>query len=115
MMLSFIFAVVAFSIGAYFWLTMFPTTELFAIASMGDLLVFASIVMWGCFTVFGKKITGELGALTVTAAVTLIGAAWMAPVGWIEIQRTGFSLAGITPVASGNRRVGIRIEFDRRI
>jgi drug/metabolite transporter (DMT)-like permease len=66
---------------------------------MGDLLVFASIVMWGCFTVFGKKITGELGALTVTAAVTLIGAAWMAPVGWIEIQRTGFSLAGITPVA----------------
>ena len=39
------------------------------------------------------------GALTVTAAVTLIGAAWMAPVGWIEIQRTGFSLAGITPVA----------------
>ena len=66
---------------------------------VGDLLVFASIVMWGCFTVFGKKITGELGALTVTASVTLIGAAWMAPVGWIEIQRTGFSLAGITPLA----------------
>ena len=52
---------------------------------VGDLLVFASIVMWGCFTVFGKKITDALGALTVTATVTLIGAAWMAPVGWLEI------------------------------
>lgn len=66
---------------------------------VGDLLVFASIVMWGCFTVFGKKITGELGALTVTATVTLVGATWMAPVGWVEIQRTGFSLAEITPLA----------------
>jgi len=66
---------------------------------LGDLLVFASIVMWGCFTVFGKKITDELGALTVTAAVTLIGASWMAPVGWFEMQRTGFSLADLTPTA----------------
>jgi drug/metabolite transporter (DMT)-like permease len=66
---------------------------------LGDLLVFASIVMWGCFTVFGKKITDKLGALTVTAAVTLIGATWMTPVGWVEMQRTGFSLAEITPTA----------------
>lgn len=66
---------------------------------VGDLLVFASIVMWGCFTVFGKKITDQLGALTVTATVTLVGATWMAPVGWVEIQRTGFSLAEITPLA----------------
>jgi drug/metabolite transporter (DMT)-like permease len=66
---------------------------------VGDLLVFASIVMWGCFTVFGKKITDKLGALTVTAAVTLIGAAWMVPVGWLEMQRTGFSLADMTPTA----------------
>lgn len=65
----------------------------------GDLLVFASIVMWGCFTVFGKKVTDELGALTLTAAVTLIGAAWMTPVGLIEMQHTGFSLAEITPTA----------------
>jgi len=66
---------------------------------VGDLLVFASIVMWGCFTVFGKKVTDQLGALTVTAAVTLIGAAWMTPVGVLEMQRTGFSLAEITPTA----------------
>lgn len=66
---------------------------------VGDLLVFASIVMWGCFTVFGKKVTDFLGALTVTAAVTLIGATWMAPVGWMEMQRTGFSLGEITPNA----------------
>lgn len=65
----------------------------------GDLLVLASIVMWGCFTVFGKKITDRLGALTVTAAVTLIGASWMTPVGCVEMQRTGFSLTAITPQA----------------
>ncbi len=66
---------------------------------VGDLLVLASIVMWGCFTVFGKKITDQLGALTVTAAVTLIGATWMAPVGWLDMQRTGFTLAEVTPTA----------------
>jgi drug/metabolite transporter (DMT)-like permease len=66
---------------------------------MGDLLVFVSIVMWGCFTVFGKKVTDELGALTVTAAVTLIGATWMTPVGWLEMQRAGFSLVDLTPTA----------------
>ena len=66
---------------------------------VGDLLVLASIVMWGCFTVFGKKLTDELGALIVTAAVTLIGAAWMAPVGWLEMRRTGFALASVTPTA----------------
>lgn len=68
---------------------------------LGDLLVMLSIVMWGFFTVFGKKTTDELGALTVTAAVTLIGATWMAPVGWIEMQRTGFSLTEVTPAAWG--------------
>lgn len=66
---------------------------------IGDVLVFASIVMWGCFTVFGKRITDKLGALTVTATVTLIGATWMTPVGLLEMQRTGFTLAGITPTA----------------
>jgi drug/metabolite transporter (DMT)-like permease len=66
---------------------------------IGDILVFASIVMWGCFTVFGKRVTDQLGALTITATVTLIGATWMAPVGWFEMQSTGFSLAGITPTA----------------
>jgi len=65
----------------------------------GDILVFASIVMWACFTVFGKKLTDDLGALTVTATVTFIGATWMAPVGWFEMQRTGFTLAEITPTA----------------
>ncbi len=66
---------------------------------VGDLLVIASIVMWGCFTVFGKRLTDRLGALTVTATVTVIGAAWMAPVGLLETQRAGFSLAQVTPEA----------------
>ena len=63
MMLSFIFAVVAFSIGAYFWLTMFPTTELFAIASMGDLLVLATLfLMWAIFLT-GAFIATEIDSL----------------------------------------------------
>ena len=66
---------------------------------IGDILVFASIVMWACFTVLGKKLTDKLGALTVTATVSLIGATWMVPVGWFEIHRTAFSLTEITPTA----------------
>jgi drug/metabolite transporter (DMT)-like permease len=62
----------------------------------GDLLVLVSIVMWGLFTVLGKKVTDELGALKVTSWVTLIGALWMAPVGAYEMQATGFSLASVT-------------------
>jgi drug/metabolite transporter (DMT)-like permease len=68
---------------------------------VGDLLVLISIVMWGCFTVFGKRLTDELGAVTVTASVTLIGAIWMAPVGWIEIHRTGFDLLTMSPTGWG--------------
>ena len=62
----------------------------------GDLLVLASLVMWGLFTVYGKKMIDELGALRVTAWVTVIGALTMVPVGWIEVRDTGFSLADMT-------------------
>jgi drug/metabolite transporter (DMT)-like permease len=62
----------------------------------GDLLVLISIVMWGLFTVFGKRITDELGALRVTAWVTILGALTMAPVGLYESRATGFSLAGVS-------------------
>ena len=63
---------------------------------IGDFLVLVSIVMWGLFTVFGKKLTDEIGALGVTAAVTVIGALWMAPVGLLEIRVTGFTLGEIS-------------------
>jgi drug/metabolite transporter (DMT)-like permease len=66
---------------------------------VGDLLVIASIVLWASFTVFGKPLTERLGALTVTAVVTVMGAAWMAPVGWLEMRHLHFSLASITPSA----------------
>ena len=62
----------------------------------GDLLVLASLVMWGLFTVYGKKMIDELGALRVTAWVTVIGAATMIPVGWNEARATGFILADMT-------------------
>ena len=69
----------------------------------GDLLVLSSIVMWGLFTVFGKKMIDRLGALRVTAWVTILGAVTMIPVGWAEVQTTGFSLAD----ASGEAWVAI--------
>lgn len=65
----------------------------------GDLLVLVSIVMWGLFTVLGKKATDELGALKVTSWVTLIGALWMVPVGVYEMRVTGYSLASMTASA----------------
>jgi drug/metabolite transporter (DMT)-like permease len=62
----------------------------------GDLLVLVSIVMWGLFTVLGKQVTDELGALKVTSWVTVIGALWMIPVGLFEMHDTGFTLADMT-------------------
>ena len=59
--------------------------------------------MWGLFTVFGKKMTDDLGALRVTAWVTILGAATMIPVGWGEVRVTGFSLGD----ASGEAWVAI--------
>jgi drug/metabolite transporter (DMT)-like permease len=62
----------------------------------GDLLVLVSIVMWGLFTVFGKRATDELGALRVTAWVTILGALTTAPVGLYEARATGFALTGVS-------------------
>ena len=58
----------------------------------GDLLILASIVMWGLFTVFGKRMADELGALRVTAWVTILGAVTMVPFGWNEARVTGFDV-----------------------
>jgi len=69
----------------------------------GDLLVLSSIVMWGLFTVFGKKMTDQLGALRVTAWVTILGAVTMIPAGWGEARARGFSLVD----ASGEAWVAI--------
>jgi drug/metabolite transporter (DMT)-like permease len=62
----------------------------------GDLLVIGSIVMWGLFTVFGKRSTDRLGALRVTAWVTIVGAVSMVPVGLWEARKTSFSLSSLT-------------------
>jgi drug/metabolite transporter (DMT)-like permease len=62
----------------------------------GDVLVLASIVMWGLFTVFGKRMTDELGPLRVTAWVTILGALTMIPIGWLEGRATGFSITSMT-------------------
>ena len=68
---------------------------------LGDLLVLLSIVLWGLFTVYGKKVTDELGPLTVTSLVTLIGAAWMFPVGLVQAWERGFAPSDATVAAWG--------------
>jgi drug/metabolite transporter (DMT)-like permease len=62
---------------------------------LGDALVLASIVMWGVFTVFGKKMTDQLGALALTGVTTIMGAIWMSPVGWAALDRRGLTLGAI--------------------
>lgn len=63
---------------------------------LGDLLVFASIFMWGVFTVMGKDMFKRISALELTAIVTFMGTLYMLPVGLWEMQHTSFSLASIT-------------------
>jgi drug/metabolite transporter (DMT)-like permease len=62
---------------------------------MGDGLVFVSIFLWAVFTVYGKRLNAELGALELIGTVTVIGAVWMLPVGLGEMWCLGFSLGQI--------------------
>ena len=62
---------------------------------LGDLLVFASIFMWGVFTVLGKSMTKRMNALELTAIVTFIGSLSMIPFGWFEMRTSAFSILSI--------------------
>ncbi len=68
---------------------------------LGDLLVFASIFMWGIFTVLGKNMTRQMSAIDLTAIVTFMGTLYMIPVGWIESSRASFSIESITSESWG--------------
>jgi drug/metabolite transporter (DMT)-like permease len=62
---------------------------------LGDILVFSSISMWGVFTVLGKKMTKETGALELTMIITVIGALYMAPIGIYEFNTGVVSLSEV--------------------
>jgi len=64
---------------------------------LGDALVLASIFMWAVFTVFGKKMTDQLGALALTGLTTIMGALWMLPVGLLALERRDLTLGAIAP------------------
>jgi drug/metabolite transporter (DMT)-like permease len=66
---------------------------------LGDLLVFASIFMWGIFTVMGKSMTRKMSALDLTTVVTVMGAVYMLPLGIIEMNAHSFSLLAISAEA----------------
>jgi drug/metabolite transporter (DMT)-like permease len=65
----------------------------------GDLLVLASIVLWGVFTVLGKSLTDRLGAPLLTAAVTVLAAATMLPAAYWELAERGASLRNVSLAA----------------
>ena len=62
---------------------------------LGDLLVFASIFMWGVFTVMSKDMTRKMGALDMLALATFMGTLYMIPIGIIESHARSFSLASV--------------------
>lgn len=64
---------------------------------LGDILVLASIIMWGIFTVMGKNMTSQMSALDLAGIVTFMGALYMIPLGIWELQRESFPLSAITP------------------
>ncbi len=62
---------------------------------LGDLLVFGSIMLWAGFTVYGKSLMEERGAMEVIGLTTIIGAVWMIPVALVEMVALGFSPLGM--------------------
>ncbi len=79
---------------------------------LGDLLVFASIFLWGAFTVMGKGMTRKISAVEMTAIATFMGTLSMIPVGIWEIKTHAFSLSLITPAAwSAVAFLGISCSF----
>jgi len=68
---------------------------------LGDLLVFASIFMWGIFTVMSKDMTRKMKAIDLIAVATFMGTLYMLPIGTIESFSLSFSLAEIPVKAWG--------------
>lgn len=66
---------------------------------LGDGLVFMSIFFWAVFTVYGKRLNREMGALELLGAATVIGALCMAPAGFIEARDARFSFGLMTAEA----------------
>lgn len=63
---------------------------------LGDLLVFASIFMWGVFTVLGKRMTAVMRPVDMTALITFIGTIYMIPLSAQEFRGSLFQLSHVT-------------------
>jgi len=62
----------------------------------GDILILASIFMWGIFTILGKSLTKKIGPLEITGVITIIGALYMIPPGIYNMVRSKFTISGIS-------------------
>jgi drug/metabolite transporter (DMT)-like permease len=60
---------------------------------LGNLLMFASVLAWGAYTVLAKRVAGE-DIVTVTTCVALMGTTWLIPPALVEAAR------GTTPVVT---------------
>lgn len=65
----------------------------------GDLLVLASILLWGVFTVLGKRLNAGIDAATLTALCTFAGASTALPASLAFAGAGGLALGAIPPEA----------------
>jgi uncharacterized BrkB/YihY/UPF0761 family membrane protein len=63
MIISFIFAVGTLGIGLYLYMEMFPSGESFTIASMGDLMILATVFLMGVIFLTGAFIAAEIDSI----------------------------------------------------
>lgn len=88
---------ISIALAGVFWVMGWESLREFKLEGhlLGDVLVFGSIMLWAGFTVYGKSLMEERGAMEVIGLTTIIGALWMIPVALVEMVALGFSPLGI--------------------
>ena len=89
---------ISIALAGVFWVMGWESLREFNLEGhlLGDVLVFGSIMLWAGFTVYGKSLMEERGAMEVIGLTTIIGAVWMIPVAFVEMVALGFSPLGIS-------------------
>lgn len=80
---------IAASIAGVVLVTQGETDPTYPLAWIGNLLVFGGVIMWGVFTIQGKKMSLHLPPLVTTTAATIAAAILTIPMAAGEIALTG--------------------------